>query len=250
MAADEAELSRAVWTRPLWSPWCRRWWGWAGIGAEARVDLLQIDFRQLETRLDVWTLWLTGHVLTLRDRSARKPLHVCVCVTGMCGSEYEFLVNEHVVNVFIETLALGKQAVRVNQLSVTSHPVSSVRCWILQVSRCRTVTSVLSLSACFCCFLIDRRQTRHTSAARDQTTTLIISFSCRSSRKRQTRDETSTCESAAGQPVQLDSLYNKISDYTLFLCHSVCAEVERQDEERPLLHLHRLHAGFYCFHGF
>lgn len=42
----------------------------------------------------------------------------------MCGSEYEFLVNEHVVNVFIETLALGKQAVRVNQLSVTSHPVS------------------------------------------------------------------------------------------------------------------------------
>lgn len=183
MAADEAELSRAVWTRPLWSPWCRRWWGWAGIGAEARVDLLQIDFRQLETRLDVWTLWLTGHVLALRDRSARKPLHVCACVTGMCGSEYEFLVNEHVVNVFIETLALGKQAVRVNQLSVTSHPVSSVRCWILQVSRCRTVTSVLSLSACFCWFLIDRRQTRHTSAARDQTATLIISFSCRSSRK-------------------------------------------------------------------
>lgn len=48
---------------------------------------------------------------------------MCVC-EGMCGSEYEFLVNEHVVNVFIETLALGKQAVRVNQLSVTSHPVS------------------------------------------------------------------------------------------------------------------------------
>lgn len=40
MGADEAELSQAVWTRPLWSPWCRRWWGWAGIGAEAPVDLL------------------------------------------------------------------------------------------------------------------------------------------------------------------------------------------------------------------
>lgn len=57
----------------------------------------------------------------------QENLCMCVC-EGMCGSEYEFLVNEHVVNVFIETLALGKQAVRVNQLSVTSHPVSSVRC--------------------------------------------------------------------------------------------------------------------------
>lgn len=106
MGADEAELSHAVWTRPIWSPWCLRWWGWARIRAEAQVDLLQIDFRQLETLLDVWTLWLTGHVLTLRDSSAWKTVQ-CVRVSVIEWLSIivmqEFFINKDVeVNVYFK----------------------------------------------------------------------------------------------------------------------------------------------------
>lgn len=83
MGADEAELSRAVWTRPLWSPWCRRWWGRAGIGAEAPVDLFQIDFRQLETRLDV----IDRSCFESTWSGCKKKcvlLKVSVCVTEIC----------------------------------------------------------------------------------------------------------------------------------------------------------------------
>lgn len=106
MGTDEAELSHAVWTRPNWSPWCLRWWGWARIRAEAQVDLLQIDFRQLETLLDVWTLWLTGHVLTLRDSSAWKTVQ-CVRVAVIEWLSIivmqEFFINKDVeVNVYFK----------------------------------------------------------------------------------------------------------------------------------------------------
>lgn len=228
MAADEAELSRAVWTRPLWSPWCRRWWGWAGIGAEARVDLLQIDFRQLETRLDVWTLWLTGHVLTLRDRNARKPLRVCVC-EGTCGSEYEFLVNEHVVNVFIETLALGKQAVRVNQLSVTSHPVS-----------CRQVLNTSGVSASnrhissvfICLFLLfpDWPSTNpsHLSCSGPDTdfnNQFQLQIEQKSDGQEMKPQHVSPLQDSRSSWTPFLQLYNKISDCRLFLSHLICAEV-------------------------
>lgn len=67
MGVDEARLSWAVWTWPGWSSWCWGWWGGAAIGAEVKVDRLQIDFRQLAALLDVCSVWLTGPVLTLRD---------------------------------------------------------------------------------------------------------------------------------------------------------------------------------------
>lgn len=250
MAADEAELSRAVWTRPLWSPWCRRWWGWAGIGAEARVDLLQIDFRQLETRLDVWTLWLTGHVLALRDRSARKPLHVCACVTGMCGSEYEFLVNEHVVNVFIETLALGKQAVRVNQLSVTSHPVSCRQ--VLNTSGVSVSNRHIS-SVFICLFLLfpDWPSTNpsHLSCSGPDSDfnnqfQLQIEMDERWNLNMWVRCRTA---GAAGLP-----FYNFTTKLVTIRCFCLIQSVLKLEDKTKSdqLHFHRLHAGFYCFHGF